>query len=78
MIKEGVFNGDAVPKLQNRVYKYRVKNSDLNKGKRGGYRLIYYVLGETKEVYLISIYAKPVQENMDEGQIRRVMKELGL
>lgn len=34
------------------------------KGKRGGYRVIYYFYDEVHPIFLISIYAKNVAENL--------------
>jgi mRNA-degrading endonuclease RelE of RelBE toxin-antitoxin system len=42
------------------VYKVRVRNSDISKGKSGGYRVIYY-LKTTTSVLLLAIYSKTEQ-----------------
>lgn len=39
------------------VYKARIKNSDLQKGKSSGYRIIYYLRTENA-VRLLTIYPK--------------------
>ncbi len=39
---EGRTPGDQIPGIQYEVFKVRAKNSDSAKGKRGGYRIIYY------------------------------------
>ena len=36
--------------LGNNTFKIRVKNSDLNKGKSAGYRVITYCINELKEI----------------------------
>ena len=57
-IKHGDFLGDQIPKTDGyTLFKVRVKNSDIRKGKSAGYRLIYYVQSETK-IILITIYPK--------------------
>lgn len=38
-LQAGNFVGDRIPKTQSVFYKVRIKNSDIQKGKSGGYRL---------------------------------------
>ena len=40
------------------TYKVRVANSNTKVGKSNGYRIIYYVIKDDKEIYLITIYYK--------------------
>lgn len=40
-LKRGEFLGDQIPGIGFTVMKVRIKNSDVKKGKSGGYRLIY-------------------------------------
>ncbi len=39
----GELPGDKISSVGYEVFKLRVRNSDIQKGKSGGYRLIYYV-----------------------------------
>ena len=56
-------------------YKYRLKNSDNQKGKSGGYRVIYfYISGDT--ITLISIYSKSELENIEDSDIIERLKEI--
>jgi mRNA-degrading endonuclease RelE of RelBE toxin-antitoxin system len=71
-LKTGVLIGDRVTGLDDIVYKVRVKNSDNQKGKSGGYRVIYY-LKTTDEVRLMAMYSKSDQENMSEDSLRRIL-----
>ena len=57
-------------------YKIRLKNSDNNKGKSGGYRVIYFVLDENNEVTLLSIYSKSDIENLSENIIEEKIYEM--
>lgn len=50
------------------VYKVRVKNSNINKGQSGGYRVIYYTM-TADAVLLTAIYSKSVQENISNEEI---------
>jgi len=56
-------------------YKYRLKNSDNQKGKSGGYRVIYfYISGDT--ITLISIYSKSEIENIEDNDVIDRLKEI--
>ena len=60
------------PVLKN-VWRVRVMNSDINKGKRAGYR-IFYCEGEIeKSVLLLGIYPKP---EIKDNQYESIAKEL--
>jgi mRNA-degrading endonuclease RelE of RelBE toxin-antitoxin system len=53
-LEEGVFSGDHVPNLRlkgNRIYKTRLENPDANKGKRGGFRVVWYLVTSENEIY---------------------------
>ncbi|MBL0716559.1 MAG: type II toxin-antitoxin system RelE/ParE family toxin, partial [Desulfosarcina sp.] len=73
-IRKGYFVGDQIPKTgDHTVFKVRVSNRDIRKGKSAGYRLIYYVKTE-KKVILITIYSKTEQSDITSKQIRRILK----
>jgi len=55
--------------LKNNVYKVRIANSDKNKGKSAGYRLISYVKIMDSELHLIYIYDKSSLENISEKEL---------
>jgi mRNA-degrading endonuclease RelE of RelBE toxin-antitoxin system len=42
-LEQGQLLGDQISGISYPVFKLRVKNSDIKKGKSGGYRLIYYL-----------------------------------
>jgi mRNA-degrading endonuclease RelE of RelBE toxin-antitoxin system len=59
------------------VRKSRLANSDLNKGKSGGYRLLYYIEGTSPPIiYLLLLYAKSDQANVTRYELRRLLAEL--
>jgi mRNA-degrading endonuclease RelE of RelBE toxin-antitoxin system len=64
--------GDQVPRVRYEVFKVRAKNSDVAKGKSGGYRLIYYVKSEL-EVVLITVYSKTEQGDIAPAAIRQII-----
>ncbi len=73
-LEAGLTPGDQIPRTGYTVFKVRVKNSDIQKGKRSGYRMIYYL--KTPElVLLITIYSKTDQGDISAEQIRRIMAE---
>jgi len=45
------------------------------RGKRGGARVIYYWVGARSQIYRLLAYAKNVQENLTEAQLK-VLREL--
>jgi mRNA-degrading endonuclease RelE of RelBE toxin-antitoxin system len=60
------------------VRKLRLLSSDLRTGKRGGYRLIYFVEDEPiPRIYLLLLYAKPDRETVSPGEIERLLGEIG-
>ena len=77
-LKQGNFSGDRVSGLKDCViYKVRIKNSDLKKGKSGGYRVIYLL--ETKtSIVLLTIYSKSKQEDIAIKKIKDIINEFYL
>ena len=59
------------------VRKLRVRNTDLTKGKRGGYRLLYYVEDQpVPTIYLLLLYAKSDREDVTRQELKRLLDEL--
>ncbi|MEP0918136.1 hypothetical protein NC981_15015 [Leptolyngbya sp. DQ-M1] len=56
------------------VFKLRVRNSDTQKGKSGGYRLIYYLRTVTG-IILLTIYTKSEQVDIAADDIRSIISE---
>ncbi|WP_263079875.1 type II toxin-antitoxin system RelE/ParE family toxin [Endozoicomonas sp. Mp262] len=57
------------------LYKVRLKNSDANRGKRGGYRVIYY-LKTRQETILITLYSKTEQADISTGEIQSIVDKV--
>lgn len=70
----GYLPGVQVAGLGYTIFKVRVKNSDVQKGKSGGYRVIYYVKTEVK-VILVTIYSKSDQEDVAAEEIMEILAE---
>ena len=75
-LQAGNFIGDRLSGLGSDylIYKVRLKNSNLKKGKRAGYRLIYLVESETN-VLLLTIYSKTEQEDISVNEIKQILAE---
>ena len=71
-LRLGEILGDRIPGLKFVVYKLRIKNSDVKKGKSGGYRLIYWVQRHNK-IVLLDIYSKSEKDNAELTAIRQII-----
>ena len=71
-LRLGEILGDRIPGLKSIVYKLRIKNSDVKKGKSGGYRLIYW-LQKSDGIVLLDIYSKSEKDNVDLTTIRQII-----
>jgi mRNA-degrading endonuclease RelE of RelBE toxin-antitoxin system len=56
-LQAGETPGDRLVGVKYQVFKVRLRNSDIQKGKSGGYRVVYY-LKTDQEVILATIYSK--------------------
>jgi len=74
-LQVGEMLGDPIPRIEFMLYKLRVRNSDVQRGKSGGYRLIY-CLQNTEQIILVNIYSKSEQDNFNITQIRRILDEM--
>ena len=73
-LERGELLGDQISGIGYPVFKLRVKNSDIQKGKSGGYRLIYYVKTATG-IVLLTVYPKSEQADIDATEIRDIIAE---
>ena len=70
--------GNRIPGFQVPLYKIRMISRDQKKGKRGGYRVVYYFAGNDNFIYLVTIYPKAQQENFDRNLIIKALKRENL
>ncbi|MBO1047859.1 MAG: type II toxin-antitoxin system RelE/ParE family toxin [Dolichospermum sp. DEX182a] len=56
-LQAGEILGDRIAGIKYQVFKVRIKNSNIQKGKSGGYRVIYY-LKNAQGIILTTIYYK--------------------
>lgn len=75
-LSKGELPGEQVPGVGAPIFKVRIRNSDAGKGKRGGYRLLYYLQTPT-EVVLVTIYSKSEQSDVSRDAILRILSEFG-
>jgi mRNA-degrading endonuclease RelE of RelBE toxin-antitoxin system len=70
----GNFLGDQIPGTGYTVFKVRVRNSDIQKGKSSGYRVIDQIESPTNVVLLL-IYSKLEQTDVTTDEIRLAIEE---
>ena len=69
---------DLGTELKSHVFKVRVANSNKNKGKSAGYRLISYLAIVENELHLLYIYDKSKLVNVTEKEVDElVTKQIG-
>jgi len=73
-LERGELPEEQISGIGYEVFKLRVRNRDIQKGKSGGYRLIYYV--KTVEgIILLTIYTKSEQADIAADEIRSIIAE---
>lgn len=55
-------------------YKSRIKSSDLQKGKRSGFRMIIHIIKNDEILMPIAIYLKSDKENISKKEINSALK----
>ncbi len=73
-LQRGEITGDQVPGVGYTIFKLRIRNRDLPKGKRSGYRLLYW-LKTSEIVILLTVYSKLDQSDISAKGIQRILKE---
>ncbi|NJL26123.1 MAG: type II toxin-antitoxin system RelE/ParE family toxin [Calothrix sp. SM1_5_4] len=73
-LQNGKIVGDQIPNIGYTVFKVRIRNTDIQKGKSGGYRLIYY-LQATTGIILLTIYPKSGQADIDADEIKAIIEQ---
>jgi mRNA-degrading endonuclease RelE of RelBE toxin-antitoxin system len=72
-LENGELPGDQIPGIEQHVYKVRVSNQSAGKGKRGGFRMIYY-LKLKDEIILLSMYSKTIKTDISIEEITQIIK----
>lgn len=73
-IQMGEIVGDRLQGIDAEVFKVRVRNSDTNRGKSGGYRVIY-CLKLPECVVLLDIYSKSDRDDVEVNIIQDIITE---
>lgn len=73
-LESGDIVGDQVQGAGYTVFKVRIKNSDIQKGKSAGYRLIYHLESPIR-ILLLLIYSKSDKADILASEIREVIEE---
>ena len=68
----GEFLGDQIPNVGYAVFKLRIRNNDAQKGKSGGYRLIYY-LKTNDSIILLTLYSKSEKSDIDTDILKDII-----
>jgi mRNA-degrading endonuclease RelE of RelBE toxin-antitoxin system len=73
-LQQGKILGDRISGLSEEyvVYKLRVRNSNIQKGKSAGYRLIYQLESPTS-ILLLTIYSKSDREDITANEIKDII-----
>ena len=74
-LSTGNLVGDKIQGTNYLLYKARVPNRDAQRGKSGGYRVIYYVV-TAQSIVLVTIYAKSDQVDIALPEIDAIMREI--
>ncbi|WP_156857770.1 type II toxin-antitoxin system RelE/ParE family toxin [Oceanobacillus sp. AG] len=70
--EEGNIEGNDIGGLKlkgDKVFKTRLENPDANKGKSGGFRVIWYLVTSDNEIYPLTIYSKNEQDDIPNREI---------
>lgn len=73
-LQGGELPGDQLTGTGFTIFKVRVPNRDVKRGKSGGYRVIYYLQTQA-DIILVTIYSKTEQADISAAQIRRIVSE---
>lgn len=73
LLEAGEVVGDHVPGVGFSVFKVRVRNRDIQRGKSSGYHLLYY-LKTQQTIVLLTVYSKSDQSDISIAELRRIIK----
>lgn len=68
--------GDRISGARANLYKVRLANPSAQRGKSGGFRVIYYLLLADR-VVLVTIYSKSQQADISPDKLRRLLNVIG-
>jgi mRNA-degrading endonuclease RelE of RelBE toxin-antitoxin system len=71
-LEAGEMPGDRIVGNKYPVYKVRISNSDIRKGKSSGYRVVYYTM-TPEAVLLTAIYSKSDRPNISNKEVEEII-----
>lgn len=74
-LMDGDTPGDQIQSTGYTVYKVRLPNRDTQRGKSGGYRVIYYIQ-TPEQLVLLTIYAKSDRSDLSADAIQDIIADL--
>lgn len=77
-LQNGELVGTPIPECYNKLYKTRVKSTDMKKGKSGSYRTVYYVIYSSLKMHFLTIYTKNQKENITKEELEKIIELMGL
>ena len=78
VLVDNPFAGVAIPGYSHAVWKIRLASTDMQTGKRGGYRVIYAVDTAGHRCILLFLYAKNEQRDVTPAEIEKLLSDLEL
>jgi mRNA-degrading endonuclease RelE of RelBE toxin-antitoxin system len=72
-LKQGEVIGDRLTGVGRSIFKARIRNRDAQRGKSGGYRLLYYLQIEHR-VVLLTVYSKSDRSDIETREIMRYLQ----
>lgn len=72
-LQSGDFVGDQIAGTGYTIFKVRLRNTDIQKGKSAGYRVIYQIK-DNQCILMLIIYSKSDQTDIEVKQIRDIIK----
>jgi mRNA-degrading endonuclease RelE of RelBE toxin-antitoxin system len=76
VLEEDPSIGDPIPGWNKKIWKVRVASSDVKKGKRGGFRVIYLWRADDMKIYLLVAYFKGKTVEITKKEIKTLLKKL--
>jgi addiction module RelE/StbE family toxin len=73
-LQKGQILGEQIAGTGHTLFKLRIKNSDIAKGKRSGYRLIYWLKIDV-QIVLLTIYSKSEQGDISAKELVKIVRE---
>ena len=75
-IEENPTIGAPIPGWNKDIWKIRTASSDVKKGKRGGFRSIYFWKSGEINVYMLAAYFKGDKQDISKKEIEEILKKL--